>query len=177
MTEPYEVAEVLVSSLLGGLPTGHGPGGTILIREVPSAGLVDAWQAAYDAVSATGRWPVMVTDHLGDELRILSRRDPAAPTSTDLLALDQIARTRDPWARFPVRDNDVLAADDTELVQHGITGPHLGDDVLREAPPSTTERQLGRWVYERVLADPGLSAEVATRVRPFLQTANSGPHH
>jgi hypothetical protein len=168
MTEPSDVAELLTGTPLADLPTGHGPRGTILVSDVRPDELFAAWHTAYALVPITGRWPVMVTDWGGD-LRVRARPD-AALAESDLLAFDRAAQTVDPWPSFPRWDDRLLTAGGVSSLAHGFSGVSLSEEATRQAPSLTTEENLDRWIYERVLSDSALTARVFDGTRYVVRT-------
>lgn len=174
ITTPDEAAAVLAGTPLGGLPTGHGPAGTIVVRDVAPGALLAAWQSAYAHLPATGRWPVMVADGFGHlPLDIRPRLAPAAPTAAELAEFDQATRTIDPWPSFERSDEPVTEDDWVSFFAQGsYTDVDLTDEALRAVPLPTTSGTVERWAYQRVLSDPGLTGQVRDGARWAVQTGN-----
>ena len=171
MTDLDDVEAALAGGFLAGLPAAHGPAGTVLIADVDPAEVLQTWQAAYALPAATGRWPVLVADEWSD-CYPRPDPDPKQPGLHELATLDEAARTVDPWTRFRRwSDEDGPAtADEVPSYARGYHGIDLGEDILLQAPVPSTGRDLERWIYDRVLADPELAARVRERVGYAVRT-------
>jgi hypothetical protein len=92
-----ETAAAFRGTWLSELSLSPGDRGTLIVDAIPEADLLDAWETAYDRVPMTGRQPVVVSEHLHHPAPRWTV-DPAAPSPVELAALDEAARTLDPWA-------------------------------------------------------------------------------
>lgn len=159
LDEPDDISPLLAATSLAGLPIGHGPAGSVLVRDIAPERLFAAWQQAYALLPATGRYPLLVTD-------VPLLPEPAAGPSAERLAeLDQAARTVDPWTSHRADEARPVGKADAGVVARGATGLDLTAEVQRKLKYPITEQELGRWIYKRVLTDPDMRAQVEAGVR------------
>ncbi|GIM89604.1 hypothetical protein [Paractinoplanes toevensis] len=157
------MAEALSQTVLTGFAVDDGPGGTLVVPDIDPAGLLEAWQAARSVVPVTGRWPVMITA----EDEILDGEDPS-----DFDDLDRAARKINPWMppwRVVNDDEPLIPARDLDSRLHGFPAD-LIEAATSELAMPTTEPVLGRWIYDRLLADPALAAAFQTQVDAMTGT-------
>lgn len=144
-------SRAFTGTALDGYEVEPGEGGTLLVHGLPGDRLLELWQPARDAVAETGRWPVALTSWGDDDDLWVG-----APDAEDLA---QHAAAADPWPLFhfasdlPEHEEDVR-----RFLHHRF--PSLADRAVAELALPTVEPVLDRWVYEAVLADPALRAEV-----------------
>ncbi|MEV0717139.1 DUF4253 domain-containing protein [Asanoa sp. NPDC050611] len=171
MTDLEDIEAAFEGGFLGGLPAAHGPAGTVLIADVEPTEVLETWQAAHALIAVTGRWPLLVADEWSDCVP-RPEPDPRQPGQQELAALDAAARTVDPWTRFEhwSGEDGPETVDEVPNYARGYHGIELGEDVLLRAPVPSTGRELERWVYDRVLADPALAARVRDRVGYVVRT-------
>jgi len=148
MDDPEQIAAALRGTALQGHPVEEGLGGTFLVADVEPAQLLDAWRAARSATPTTGRWPVLTG--VG-ELYV-------EPTDDDIAALEQAARTVDPWSVYRRWGADEpVSVDDLRLY---VPSPPTVDLVARAARELTlpmTRAAVERWTWQTLLADPVLT--------------------
>ncbi|MFI6079121.1 DUF4253 domain-containing protein [Actinoplanes sp. NPDC051343] len=157
------MVEALSQTALAGFPVDDAPGGTLVVPDIDPAGLLEAWQAARSVVPATGRWPVMITA----EDEILDGEDPS-----DFDDLDLAARKIDPWKppwRVINDDEPLIPATDLDGRLRGFPADLIEAATNELAMPST-EPALGRWIYDRLLADPTLAAALQPQVDAMIGT-------
>ena len=148
MDDPEQIAAALRGTVLQGHPVEEGLGGTFLVAGVEPAQLLDAWRAARSVTPTTGRWPVLTG--VGELY--------AEPTASDVAALEQAARTVDPWSVYrrwgadePVSENDL------RLYVPSTPGVDLAARAARELALPTSRAALERWTWQTLLADPVLT--------------------
>ncbi|MFG1839602.1 hypothetical protein ACGFH8_14315 [Micromonospora sp. NPDC049175] len=155
-----QIEAAFVGTPLAGLPIGHGPSGTVLVADLDPERLREAWQAADALVPVTGRLPVLVTDDFDDTMTI--RPEPErGPSTSELHAFVEAARSSEPWSAFRHHGEDHVAdEDEIEFHARGVAGVDLTalvTDVVLPTPVPELERTL----YERLLADTELHARGA----------------
>ncbi|GLZ35339.1 hypothetical protein Lesp02_75260 [Lentzea sp. NBRC 105346] len=153
---------------LAGLPIEHGPSGTVLVADIDPNRLHEAWQAADALVPVIGRRPVMVTDDFGDTL---TRPEPEpGPSESELQAFVAAAESSDPWLTYRhYSEDDEGDQGEIEYYARGMAGVDLTALVPDVALP-TSRPALERALYDRVLADPNLYAQVLGSVGFVTQT-------
>lgn len=174
MTTPEEVAAAFAGTPLGLLPTGHGPAGTILVRDVAPDGLVEAWRAAHRRMPVTGRWPVMVTDEF-DQWAPDIWPQSNTPASLEVLLADLEHKTQivDVSASLTGEDQTLTEADEVVFFARGCyTDVNLSAEALERFALPTTMRTVEKWAYQRVLSDPELVRKVRRDARWAVQTGN-----
>lgn len=158
------VRAAFAGSALAGLPIGHGPAGTVLVGGVGPDRLHEAWRVADAVVPATGRLPVVVTDDFGDALTLRSEPEPG-PSESELRAFVEAAVVAEPWLAFRhYREDDEVDEGEVEDYASGMAGVDLtalASNVPLPTPLPTLERAL----YDRLLTDADLHAEVLDTVR------------
>ncbi|MEU8283295.1 DUF4253 domain-containing protein [Micromonospora sp. NPDC048905] len=163
-----QIEAAFVGTPLAGLPIGHGPSGSVLVADVDPERLRDAWQAADALVPVIGRLPVLVTDDVDDEMTI--RQEPErGPSVSELRAFVEAARSSEPWLAYRHHSEDHVA-DEGEVEYHargaaGVDLMALVSDVVLPTPVPELERTL----YERLLTDTDLHAQVLDSVRLVTQ--------
>ena len=146
----------LVEAGLGHLTLTQAPGDVWLLRGADASDLPEVWRAARELVPVTGRWPAAVLDDLWYPE---SPPDPRGQVE----ALARAAATIDPSTVFPAWVNDLpeTADDLARLVGHRFpTQEGLLDRMVRDLGVPTTEPAWDAWLYEQLLADPQLRAQV-----------------
>ncbi|MCG5435963.1 DUF4253 domain-containing protein [Micromonospora foliorum] len=164
-----QVEATFLGTPLAGLPIGHGPSGTVLVADVDPDRLHEIWQAADALVPVTGRRPVMVTDDFDDTLTI--RPEPEqGPSESELRAFAEAAASSEPWLTYRHHSEDhQVDEDEIEFYARGTTGVDLtalASDVVLPTPLPVLERML----YDRLLTDADLHAQVLGKVRLVTQT-------
>ena len=134
------------------------PSGAWLLYDVEPSRLLQVWQAARRALPDTGRWPVCVWD-MGDGWDVGAPGDPAAAASSLAAAAAQAgsAGIASGWI------NDLPETLDTlrHFTRHRFPKhPELALEMIDALGEPTTEPAFDRWLYDRLLKDPGLRAEV-----------------
>jgi hypothetical protein len=174
MTTPDEVAAALAGTPMAHLPTGHGPEGTILVRDIAPGGVLEAWEAAYARMPVTGRWPVMVSDDFDEgSLDLLPEPDASAPSEAVLSEFDHATRTLDPWSSFERDDEPVEEPDFLTFFADGCyTHVRFSEEASQRFELPTTVHAVERWAYERVLSEPALVDQVRQDARWAFQTSN-----
>ncbi|GAA0802113.1 DUF4253 domain-containing protein [Spirilliplanes yamanashiensis] len=173
-TGPAEVTAALAGTRLEGLPVKHGPQGAAVVEAIPPASVLTAWQEACALVPVTGRWPVVVT---GEFEGSWARSDPEpAPSEAELAALDEAARTLDPWSAWPLFDDTEISLEDPErsvagFLAAGMSGTGLSEADVRRLPSPITEHDLERLVYDRVRSDPAWEARVRIEAHHHMTSA------
>jgi hypothetical protein len=163
------IETAFVGTPLAGLPIGHGPSGTVLVADIDPNRLHETWQAADALVPITGRRPVMVTDDFGDTLRIRPEPEPGPPES-ELCAFAEAAESSEPWLAYRhYSEDDKVDKGEVEYYARGMAGVDLTALVSGVALP-TSRQALERTLYDRLLADADLYAEVLDSVRFVTQT-------
>lgn len=166
-----QIEAALVGTPLAGLPIGHGPSGTVLVADIDPNRLHEAWQIADALAPVIGRLPVMVTDDFGDTLRIRPEPEPG-PSESELRAFAEVAESSDPWLVYRhYSEDDEVDEGEVEDYARGMAGVDLDltalvSDVALPAPRQALERAL----YDRLLADVDLYAQVLGNVRFVTQT-------
>ena len=151
MTNPGEVAAALRGTVLDGLPTEEGLADTVIIEGADPGRLLEAWRAAHAVLPVTGRWPVFtLPGGLYHE-----------PGDEEIAALDEAARTTDPWAVYRRTSQDELL-DDDEVAEYvtAFLGPDLVSPALGRLRPPVTAAAVQRWTYDTLLADPPMIERV-----------------
>ncbi|RAO48551.1 hypothetical protein GAR06_01412 [Micromonospora saelicesensis] len=163
-----QIEAAFLGTPLAGLPIGHGPSGTILVADVDPDRLHEVWQAAEALVPVIGRRPVMVTDDF-DDLTIRSEPEQG-PSESELRAFVEAAASSEPWlAHRHYSEDQQVDEDEIGFYARGTTGVDLTDlvpDVVLPTPRPVLERAL----YDRLLADADLHAQVLGNVRLVTQT-------
>ncbi|MEU8158687.1 DUF4253 domain-containing protein [Micromonospora parva] len=163
------IEAAFVGTPLAGLPIGHGPAGTILVADVDPDRLYEAWRAADALVPVTGRRPVLVTDDFDDGLTI--RPEPEqGPSESELRAFAEAAASSAPWLSYRHYSED-QQVEQSEIDYHarGTTRVDLSalvSDVALPTPVPVLERAM----YDRLLTDADLHAQVLGKVRLVTQT-------
>jgi hypothetical protein len=151
----------LRGTALAGLPIGEMPGDCLCIVGVEPRDVLSAWRAARAAMPVTGRRPVF---------RCSDDAYQREPTAVDLAELDVAARSIDPWsqAQGPWAD-EPMSVDELWLSVPVFEGADLLGDAVRhfDAPTSLS---VDRWVYDRVIADPGLLAQAHAEAEHLVGT-------
>ncbi|MEU8391228.1 DUF4253 domain-containing protein [Micromonospora sp. NPDC048842] len=164
-----QIEAAFLGTPLAGLPIGHGPSGTILVAGVDPDRLYEFWQAAEALVPVIGRRPVMVTDDFDDALTIRSEPEQG-PSETELHAFVEAAASSEPWLTYRHYSEDQqVDEDEIEFYTRGTTGIDLTalvPDMVLPTPLPVLERAL----YDRLLADADLHAQVLGNVRLVTQT-------
>ncbi|MCG5460515.1 DUF4253 domain-containing protein [Micromonospora sp. MED01] len=167
--ELARIEAAFVGTPLAGLPIGHGPSGTLLVADVDPDRLHEVWQAADALVPVIGRRPVMVTDDFDDALTIRSKPEQG-PSESELRAFVEAAASSEPWLTYRHhRVDQQVDEDEIEFYARGTTGVDLTalvPDVVLPTPLPVLERAL----YDRLLADADLHAQVLGNVRLVTQT-------
>ncbi|WP_158647641.1 hypothetical protein [Actinoplanes sp. ATCC 53533] len=163
------IEAAFVGTPLAGLPIGHGPSGTVLVSDIEADRLHEAWRAAEALAPVIGRRPVMVTDDFEDTLRIRPEPEPG-PSESELRAFAEAAESSDPWLAYRhYGEDDQVDEGEAEYYARGVAGVDLTalvPDVALPAPRQALERAL----YDRLLADADLHAQVLGRVRLVTRT-------
>jgi hypothetical protein len=143
-----DVAAALRGTILEGHPVQKGLGGTLLVDEVEPAQLLPAWRAACSAMPVTGRWPVFtVPGGLYHE-----------PEPDELAELELAARTLDPWAVYRRhRGDEPQDVSDIEDYVEAFLGSAEVPRALEQLTGPVTEKDVQRWTYDTLLADPPLA--------------------
>ncbi|RAO14373.1 hypothetical protein MED15_04726 [Micromonospora noduli] len=164
-----QIEAAFLGTPLAGLPIGHGPSGTILVADLDPDRLHEVWQAAEALVPVIGRRPVMVTDDFDDALTIRSEPEQG-PSESELRTFVEAAASSEPWLTYRHYSEDQqVDEDEIEFYTRGTTRVDLNDlvpDVVLPAPLPVLERVL----YDRLLADADLHAQVLGNVRLVTQT-------
>ncbi|MDG4808774.1 hypothetical protein O7634_18680 [Micromonospora sp. WMMD1120] len=164
-----QIEAALLGTPLAGLPTGYGPGGTVLVGGVDPGRLLTAWQAAEALVPVTGRRPILITDDFVGRLELRPEPQPG-PAESELLAFAEAARSSDPWSTYRHHGaDDEVQEGEAEYYAHGVAGADLTDLASDVALP-TSRPALERALYDRLLADPDRYAEVLATVEFLTQT-------
>ena len=151
-----ELRAALDGPALRGLTLTPGPGGVWLLTGVDPDELLPVWWAARERVPRTGRWPVAVLEppyHL-DPPRDLQRAVDDFTARVD---------AADPASVFPAWVNDLpeTAEDLALLVGHRFPAhPELVERMVADLGDPTTEPAWDAWLYDRLLTEPDLRAEV-----------------
>lgn len=127
-----------------------------LLEDVDPAHLLPVWRAARELLPVTGRWPVAVLD---DAFYYAEPEDPRRAAEQ----LAEAAGAIDPATVFPAWVDDLpeTAEDLADFVAHRFPRhPELADRMVRELGDPTTEPAWDAWLYEELLRDPELRAEV-----------------
>jgi hypothetical protein len=142
---------------LGGLPVEETPSGCLRVTGISPRDVLAAWRAARSVVPVTGRWPVFTSNDFG-------RYDPlGTPRAVDLTALDDAARSVDPWSAVTSAWGDEpIEADELCLYVPTFEGVDLLTEV-RQQLRSPTTGGVDRWVFDQVVADPRLRAQAFVR--------------
>ena len=166
-----QIEAAFLGTLLAGLPIGHGPSGTVLVADIDPRRLHEAWQVAEKLVPVIGRRPVMVTDDFDDALRIRPEPEPS-PSEPELRAFAEAAESSEPWLAYRhYGEDDAVNEGEVEYYARGIVGGHLDLTALVSDVALPTARQaLERALYDRLLADADLYAQVLGSVRFVTQT-------
>ncbi|WP_430500793.1 DUF4253 domain-containing protein [Micromonospora trifolii] len=164
-----QIEAAFLGTPLAGLPIGHGPSGTILVADVDPDRLHEVWQTAEALVPVIGRRAVMVTDDFDDALTF--RPEPEqGPSESELRAFAEAAASSEPWLTYRHYSEDHQVDEvEIEFYARGTTGVDLTallPDVALPTPLPALERAL----YDRVLADADLHAQVLGNVRLVTQT-------
>ncbi len=170
MKDVGEVAAAVAGTPLAGLPIGYGVDGTILISDIDPNGLLESWRAAHTLIPITDRWPIMVVDDDDEPLETEFDPDFSSVDESELSALDRAARTADPWPQLQRYDDQLITAEDVSFFAVSRSGVDLTADVLANVRLPTTSHDLQRWIYQRVLSDPDLTAQVVDTFRYELST-------
>ncbi|MGC4834046.1 DUF4253 domain-containing protein [Micromonospora vinacea] len=164
-----QIEAAFLGTPLAGLPIGYGPSGTVLVTDVDPDRLHEVWQAAEALVPVTGHRPVMVSDDFDDALTIRSEPEQG-PSESELRAFAEAAASSEPWLTFRHYGEDQqVDEDEIEFWARGTTGVDLTDlasDVALPTPRPVLERVL----YDRLLTDADLHAQVLGNVRLVTQT-------
>lgn len=161
MNEPGEIAVALRGSLLSGLPVEEDVGGAFIIDEIDPEQILPSWQAARALVPVTGRWPVMIgpEEVYGD------------PTPDELADMRRVATSGHPWSVFrPGYGDEPVPEWRLTSSLPSVLGDELVARAMRELPAPVTEAALGRWVYDRMLEDPGLATRAVRILGDFRGT-------
>jgi hypothetical protein len=163
------------------MPLSHGKRGMLVVDAVPAADILAVWEAAYELVPVPGRQPVVVSSDLSDPW---TRPDAEpAPSPDRLAALDETARTLDPWPSRMLSDegervldlfpDDPLDGDwdEAEMVASGYSGVGLSEGELREVPSPITDGRLERLVFDRIRSDPARAARVRAQGRHDIDSS------
>lgn len=164
-----QIEAALLGTPLAGLPLGHGPSGTILVADVNPDRLHEVWRAAEALVPVIGRRPVMVTDDFDDALTIRSEPEQG-PSESELRAFVDVAASSDPWLTYRHYSEDQqVDEDEIEFYARGTTGVDL-TALMPDVALPTSLPVLERALYDRLLADADLHAQVLGNVRLVTQT-------
>lgn len=156
-------------SPLAGLPIGHGPSGTVLVAGINPNRLHEAWQAAESLAPVIGRRPVMVTDDFDDTLRIRPEPEPG-PSRSELCAFAEAAESSEPWLAYRhYSEDDEVDEGEVEYYARGMAGVDL-TALMSDLALPTPRQALERALYDRLLADADLYAQVLGSVRFVTQT-------
>ncbi|MEK8105609.1 hypothetical protein NKG94_11530 [Micromonospora sp. M12] len=163
------IEAAFVGTPLAGLPIGHGPSGSVLVAGIDPGRLHEAWQAAETLVPVLGRRPVLVTDDFDDSIQIRSEPEQG-PSESELRAFADAAESSEPWLTFRHHgDDEVVNEGEVEYYARGFTGVDLTALVSDLALP-VTRPALERALYDRLLANADLHAQVLDQVRFVAQT-------
>jgi hypothetical protein len=112
----------------------------------------------------TGRWPVAVTLDFVQPNFDLDLGDPEA---AELVELDRLARSGDPW-----KDVGSWQIDSVEEMHATVrTGDwDLREQIAREMTFPAEEVAVDRWVYDRIVADPAQRAQQVEWVADLTTT-------
>ncbi|GIH02781.1 hypothetical protein Rhe02_08480 [Rhizocola hellebori] len=152
ISDPNEIAAVFAHSPLAGLRVEAEDNGCFAVRGIDPANILPAWQAARDTVPLHGRWPLCRVGGAWDHTR-----DISAETLADF---DTAARSLNPWYGDFRLDREDVELDDDEVALW--TPDFHGADLLTAAGQqleAPTLETLNRWIFERILTDPGLLAQ------------------
>ncbi|MCX5117858.1 DUF4253 domain-containing protein [Micromonospora sp. NBC_00362] len=164
-----QIEAAFLGTPLAGLPLGHGPSGTILVADVDPDRLHEVWRAAEALVPVIGRRPVMVTDDFDDALTIRSEPEQG-PSESELRAFVDVAASSDPWLTYRHYSEDQqVDEDEIEFYARGTTGVDL-TALMPDVALPTSLPVLERALYDRLLADADLHAQVLGNVRLVTQT-------
>lgn len=161
MEDPDEIAAALRGTVLDGLPIEEGLGGTWVVTDIEPGQLLPAWRAARAAIPRTGRWPVLtgVDEQWQD------------PTSEEIEALDDAARTVDPWTVYRWwGTRSLVEPEDLHLWLPGFLGQDVAEHAQRDVSPPRTLLAVERWTWERLLADPAALEQAWRRAAPLVGT-------
>ncbi|MEV0719608.1 DUF4253 domain-containing protein [Asanoa sp. NPDC050611] len=153
---------------LAGLTIGHGPAGTVLLPHVDPDRLHEVWQAADALAPAVGRRPILVTDDFDDALRMWPQPQPG-PSDSELRAFAEAAEGSDPWAAYRHYSEDDHVDEGGAKYYARNRSVDLTALVSDVALP-TTRPEFERELYDRLLADGDLHAQVLDSVRYVTQT-------
>ncbi|WP_433797351.1 DUF4253 domain-containing protein [Actinoplanes sp. CA-252034] len=165
-----EIADAMRGTALAGLPVHEWVEGTLIVSGVDAddnADLLKAWRAAYALLPRTGRWPVLVADE--DVNYELEPSPFDARVEAELVALDQAARTVDPWPFFQEGDDGPPEVE-LSFYTGGLHGVDVTADVLPTVSQNAGTQQILRAAYDHVLADPRLTAKVLEGARHLVNT-------
>jgi hypothetical protein len=158
-----------VGSPLAGLPIWHGPSGTVLVADINPNRLHEAWQAADSLAPVIGHLPVMVTDDFDDTLRIRPEPEPS-PSRSELCAFAEAAESSEPWLAYRhYSEDDEVDEGEVEYYARGMAGVDL-TALMSDLALPTPRQALERALYDRLLADADLYAQVLGSVRFVTQT-------
>jgi hypothetical protein len=145
MDDPDEIAAALRGTELDGLAIEEGLGETWVVTGIDPDRLLPAWRAARAAVPEIGRCPVVTMD---DALW-------QDPTTEEVEALSQAARTLDPWTVYRWYGmREVVEPHHLHVHLPPFLAPRDVDQARRDLRPPTTTVTVERWVWERIVADP-----------------------
>lgn len=155
-TEECELRSALAGTALEDLTLKQEPGGLWLLSGADPADLLEMWRIARGLVPRIGRWPVAVD---ADPFYLVA--PPDARLAADELAA--AADAADPREVFPARVNDrpETVEDLARLLAYRFPRhPELAGRMVQELSDPTTEPEWDAWLYELLIADADLRAEV-----------------
>jgi hypothetical protein len=148
-------ARLLAQGPLRGHEVVPAAGGVLRLDGLPGDRLRVLWQAARDLVPHTGRWPVATSGHGGAPWL----EDP----SPELLHRFSVASEADPWPVLAAWEDELPWEQDDaerELAHRFPDAPGLRDRVADALAWPTTYPRFDAWLYDRLVSDPALRAQV-----------------
>ena len=136
----------------------------LVIEGVEPAQVLEVWRAARDALPRTSRWPVAVAPEWHDGLREVS--------DEELAELDRAVVGMDDSRMFPRFVFDVPSAqqDWHAGLEQVFPGAGLPAGMAADLPDPVLDRDVDRWIFDRLMADPSLVALVEERLQAGVGT-------
>jgi hypothetical protein len=171
-----EIGEALRWTILGSMPVrpprNELPEGfplppdsdVLVIDGVEPGRVLEHWRAARDALPSTSRWPIAVAPGAHGGFRQVP--------DDELAALEGAIVGMDDSRMFPRFVFDVPRAQEVwrEGLEHVFPGAGLLAMMAAELPDPVLDREVDRWIHDRLMADPSLVALVEERLQSHIGT-------